>query len=89
MRRCAGDPVRLRYGIGRIESVADLGTGGASIGLLASFNTVVANTVLSDRTSARIDANRDLLTHGLLNAGMGLFATRLRTANIMISELEQ
>ena len=46
--------------------------GGASVGLLASFNTVVASSALSDRTSARIDANRDLLTHGLLNAAMGL-----------------
>ena len=47
--------------------------GGASIGLLASFNTVMASSALSDRTSARLDANRDLLTHGLLNAAMGLF----------------
>jgi len=46
---------------------------GLSMGLLASFYTVICSSVLSLRTDEPVDANDELRIHGLANVLMGVF----------------
>ncbi len=45
---------------------------GLSIGLLAAFDTALSSASLDMQTGSDSDVNRDLKTHGLANAAMGL-----------------
>lgn len=45
---------------------------GLSMGLLASFYTVIASTALAMRTDQTVDTNDELRVHGLANALMGI-----------------